>query len=299
MKKIGIGLIAVSSSTLVGCAIHPLPEDVSRKATYDIVDKIRCEAKAAVEDYGRGFGDAKIVYNFTFDITENNDASAGFTLTDPFKSGIFNLTAGADLNRIRSGNRNFQFIDSFNDLRKMNCSRDREANWLYPLTGDVGMYEAVATFIRLQHAENPGAGKLFTFADTLNYTTTLNGSANSTLTLTPVNDRLRFTAANAGLTGSRTDNHKVVVTMAAESQTTTDRSGKLVTRRMAPVIDSRLARNVSNGGPGTGFFGNTLLSTRLLEQDSGAENRALYEQDRQRQLELQRQSNDVRVLVGQ
>src|SRR5260370_37723493 len=121
MKRLGIGVILVASLTLIGCAIHPLPEDVSRKATYDIVDKIRCEAKAAVEDYGRGFGDAKIGYNFTFDITENNDASAGFTLTDPFKIGTFNLTAGADLNRKRSGNRNCQFIDSVNDLRKMNC----------------------------------------------------------------------------------------------------------------------------------------------------------------------------------
>src|SRR5262249_38308187 len=153
-------------------------------------------------------------YVFTFDITEENDASAGFTLTDPFKSGTFKLTAGADpftkatgagLNLTRSGVRNFQLIDSFNDLRKMNCSRDGEANWVYPLTGDVGMYEAVATFIRLQHADNPGAGKIFAFADTLKYTTTLNGGVNSTLTLAPVSDRLRFTAANAGLSGSRTD----------------------------------------------------------------------------------------------
>jgi len=297
MKNFYLCPIIVASLALIGCAIHPLPEDVSRKATYDIVDKIRCEAKAAVEDHGRGFNSASIVYNFTFDITENNDASAGFTLTDPLKSGTFNLTAGADLNRTRAGNRNFELIDSFDDLRKMNCSRDREVNWVYPLTGDVGMYEAVSTFIRLQHADNPGAGRIFTFADTLTYTTTLSGNANSTLTLAPVNNRLRFTAANAGLTGSRTDTHKVVVTMAAGPQTVTDQSGRRLVRRTAPLIDSPMARNISSAGLGI-VPGNTVLSTRLLQQDSGAENRALYEQDRQRQLELQRQSNDVRVLVG-
>jgi hypothetical protein len=159
------------------------------------------------------------------------------------------------------------------------------------------MYEAVGTFIRLQHADNPGAGRVFAFADTLKYTTTLDGSA--TLTLTPVSDRLRFTVPKSGLTGSRTDKHKVVVTMCAGSQTVTDRSGRRFTRRSAPLIDSRLARNVSTGGLGAGFFGNTLLSTRLLQQDSGAENRCLHEQEVQHQLELQRQSNDVIVHVGQ
>jgi hypothetical protein len=36
----------------------------------------------------------------------------------------------------------------------------------------------------------------------------------------------------------------------------------------------------------------------MLQQDSSAANRALHEQDRQRQLALQRRSTDVRVLVG-
>src|SRR5215468_5034307 len=202
MKNLYLCPIIVASLALIGCAIHPLPEDVSRKATYDIVDKIRCEAKAAVEDHGRGFNSASIVYNFTFDITENNDASAGFTLTDPLKSGTFNLTAGADLNRTRAGNRNFELIDSFDDLRKMNCSRDREVNWVYPLTGDVGMYEAVATFIRLQKADDPRTNdpvpgaRIFTFADTLTYTTTLTGGVNASLTLTPVKNQFRVTSAN-------------------------------------------------------------------------------------------------------
>jgi hypothetical protein len=59
--------------------------------------------------------------------------------------------------------------------------------------------------------------------------------------------------------------------------------------------------NDLNGGPGVGGLAgsfNTILSTRMLQQESGPENRALYEQDRQRQLELQRRSQDVRVLVG-
>jgi hypothetical protein len=304
---------------LIGCSIHPLPDDVSRKTTYDIVDKIRCEAKAAVEQYGQGFQDASIVYQFTFNINEHNDASAGFTLFNPFANGTFNLNANAGSNRVRDGSRNFELIDSFDDLRKMNCTRDREVNWIYPLTGDVGMYDSVATFIRLQKADNPGGTRIFTFADTLTYTTTFTGGATATLTLSPVPEQFRFTAANAGLSGSRMDEHKVVVTMAAGHQTVVDRSGRRTVRRMVPFFDAPIARSGigRNGGPGfaanrsgvgvagngdTGFgvagSFNNLLSTRILQQESGAENRALYEQDRQRQLELQRRSLDVRVLVG-
>ena len=87
-----IGLAALAA----GCSIHPLPDDVSRKSTYDIVDKIRCEAKAAVEEHGGRFTRASIVYNFEFDIKEVNDASAGFTLLNPFKNGTFNLVATAE-----------------------------------------------------------------------------------------------------------------------------------------------------------------------------------------------------------
>ena len=42
------------SSLLIGCSTHPIPDDISRKSTYDVVDKIRCEAKAAVEDFSGG-----------------------------------------------------------------------------------------------------------------------------------------------------------------------------------------------------------------------------------------------------
>jgi hypothetical protein len=297
----------------MGCSMHPLPDDVSRKSTYDIVDKIRCEAKAAVEQYGQGFSDASIVYQFTFDISEQNDANAGFTLLNPFANGTFNLAATGSANREREGVRNFELIDSFADLRKMNCSRDKEVNWVYPLTGDIGMYDTVATFIRLQRADNPGAGRIFTFADTLTYTTTFTGGATATLALNPVPQQFRFTAANAGLTDSRTDMHKVVVTMSAGQQTIVDTSGKRTVRRMVPLIDAPIAglgagrsgasslavaRNVDAGALGVGGSFNNLLSTRMLQQESGAENRALYEQDRQRQLELQRRSLDVRVLVG-
>jgi hypothetical protein len=334
--------ILALSSLLIGCSIHPLPDDISRKSTYDIVDKIRCDAKAAVDQHATELIDASIVYTFTFDIDETNDANLGLSFLNPLMGGSASLNTGLQSEQTRHGNRNFTMIDSFDDLRKMKkCTRDGQKNWVYPLTGDVGMFDSVAAFIRMQ--QGPGATRVFTFSDTLTYTTTFTAGANSTVVLAPLNDQFRLTGASAGATGSRTDVHTLKVTMAAGQQVVantplppgTFRDGRLVrervtVRRMVPLIDAPIARsggrNVadnrrrSNGDPGaSGASGNSgnsgggvagpegigvaggfnsLLSTRMLQQESGAENRALYEQDRQRQLELQRRSTDIRVLVG-
>jgi hypothetical protein len=322
------------ASLLIGCSVHPLPDDVTRKSTYDIVDKIRCEAKAAVDQFATELRDASIVYTFTFDIDESNDANLGLTFLNPLVSGPLTVNTGLQSNQLRNGYRNFVLLDSFDDLRKMNCTRDREKNWIYPLTGDVGMYDSVATFIRVQ--QGPGGARVFSLADTLTYTTTFQAGVTSSVALAPLNDQFRLTGASAGLTGMRTDVHKLTVTMAAGQQVAPAAhgnprerfaGGRFFTRQIVPRIDAGIARfgdrnvarrNLRNGDPGSsgvrdgggvagvggpeglGVAGgfNSLLSTRMLQQESGAENRALYEQDRQRQLELQRRSTDIRVLVG-
>jgi hypothetical protein len=302
---------------LIGCSIFPLPDDVSRKSTYDIIEKIRCEAKAAVMEFGRGFNDAHIAYEFQFNVDEHNDANVGFSLLDQLKGpGSIKVNGAAQANLLREGGRNIIVQDTFDDLRQLNCSRDMEKNWIYPLTGNIGMYDAVATFIRLQHADNPGPTRVFTFADKLTYITTFTAGANATLKLNPapVFDEFRFTAANATGSASRMDTHMVTITMTAGQQTIAGPNGRMITRRTVPMVDAGIARfgarrSFRNGDPGVGGIGgaegigvaggfNNVLSTRMLQQDSGAANRALYELDRQRQLELQRRATDVRVLVG-
>lgn len=37
----------------VGCSAHPLPEDVTRSTTVEIVQRIRCEAKQAILRHAR------------------------------------------------------------------------------------------------------------------------------------------------------------------------------------------------------------------------------------------------------
>jgi hypothetical protein len=43
-------VVSICAFLLGGCAIHPLPENVTRETTYDIVQKIRCEGREAVDN---------------------------------------------------------------------------------------------------------------------------------------------------------------------------------------------------------------------------------------------------------
>src|SRR5260370_18310487 len=43
-------MISICAFLLGGCAIHPLPENVTRDTTYDIVQKIRCEGKETLDN---------------------------------------------------------------------------------------------------------------------------------------------------------------------------------------------------------------------------------------------------------
>jgi hypothetical protein len=90
---------------------YPLPDDVTRKCTYDIVDQIRCEARRAVIEHAYDYKTASIAYEFTFDITEGNNTSADATWILPYAlGGSFPLAANVGMNRTRETKRNFKIV---------------------------------------------------------------------------------------------------------------------------------------------------------------------------------------------
>jgi hypothetical protein len=286
VKKIIIGGIVLLAPVLIGCSTHPLPDDVSRVSTYDIVQQARCEAKRAVLDHGQGIN-AAIAYEFTFDITELNHASGMVTFTQPFLTGgQFTLGAGAGVEGERGAKRNFKIVDMFSDLRALDCSPEMlQKNWVYPMTGDIGVYEVVSTFVRLQstaHLENP-VGEMFVFGDTLTFTTTFMASLTPSVALNAVTDRFLLTAASADLHGHRTDIHEVILGLSP--QTTRSRSARgTMLARTGFAVAAPLAAST------------TLLSTTLLQDAAEARGRALLELDRQRILRLQARAQNL--LVG-
>src|SRR5262245_65512090 len=96
-------LVVCLAPFALGCSIHPLPDDVTRSATNAIVQQVRCEAKAAVLEYGDRLGNAGIAYEFEFDVTEHDNGSGNFTLSHPFSKGVFSLTGSAGTEKTQIG----------------------------------------------------------------------------------------------------------------------------------------------------------------------------------------------------
>jgi len=297
MRTIAAIFVACLPLALFNCSIAPIPDDVTRHSTYGIVQQIRCEARRAVLDHGQQFTNAAIAYDFDFHITEMNNANASFTGKLPFVGGgnftLVGDSASNRFNRTRDADRNFKLVDTFDDLRRMNCAQEAlEKNWIYPIDGDIGIYEVASTFMGLnKSADIPASGSpLFSFHDTLTFTTELSGGVNPSLTLLPVTGGFRITAADANLTASRHDFHKVTLGMCGGPQTS----------RAASKAGSRLAAaplGISVISPAVGVQTNSaLLSTTLIQTTANAKDCALVELDRQRIIALQDRSQNL--LVG-
>lgn len=271
---------------LMGCAIRPLPENVTGVTTPQIVMRIRCETRDAVikalldwlEDLGRDypgrpgvalarelttkyktdpntinefrpdlfkgrdfeqvrnvievFYAVGVAYNFDLTMTVDNDLSAGsanFQRTVP--GSVFKLGLGAAMTRKRSNDRTFTITDTFSSLlTQLNVRvwadghRDcdgyaREANYIYPIVGQIGVYRLVYDYLELTifgALAGPKATPSLppTMADKLTFTTTLDASVTPKITFTPTGTAFQLT--DAAITGElkRTDMHEVTMGLA-------------------------------------------------------------------------------------
>jgi hypothetical protein len=221
--------------------MHPLPEDVSRKNTYDIVEKIRCEAAEGLRGVRRDHPILKntfIGYDFEFDITETNQLG---TSGKPNKlelerkylpaGGSLKIDSTAFADRTRQTQRNFRIVESLLQLSNADCgpTATRE-NWAYPITGAIGMQEVVSTYIGLERLTDFGKPQNFQsipveaktqpiiFSDVLTYTTNLGAGVNPTLTLTSVVGSFKVSKASLFGDVSRIDKHKVRVALARDPE---------------------------------------------------------------------------------
>ena len=160
----------------------------------------------------RAYSVSAIAYAFDFRITEKNnaEAEAGFKL--PLINGMFDLGIAGSLNKTRYGQREFSSSESFASLSKLGCDGVpiRSKNYVYPITGSVGLYTAMNTFIQLSEIGG-GAG---TFTDTLVFTTKLHGEVSPKLVLNPVPRTFKLVNFAGKLDAQREDIHKLTVSLA-------------------------------------------------------------------------------------
>jgi hypothetical protein len=331
MRPIHHLVIAGLAPLLVNCSTHPLVDDVTRATTSDVVKHIRCEAKRAVIDddvrskKASANTIAAVAYEFTFTITENNNAKGDISWDIPFLNGSdFSLVANADSERQRFSRRNFRIVETFDDLRKADCSRETlEKNLIYPIAGEIGIYEVVTTFAKLQRLaklaplpaspDNPAPPGFdptiepqgtFRFADTLTFTTTFSGGVNPSLALKPVTNSFRVVGVNTpGAETSPLAPPSTAVTVPGLSPLEPLATGLTALRQdthkvvisMAslPKTTDSARRNAGVRAP---LSSHAITSTTSFQLEATAKERALFELDRQRMLALQQQSPNL--LVG-
>jgi hypothetical protein len=330
MRPIHSLVIAGLAPLLVNCSTHPLIGDVTRATVPDIVKHIRCEAKQAVMEDDLRSKNANVVsaiaYEFTFQIAENNNATGDITGSILFANGgNFSLAANADSKRQRFSNRYFKIVDSFDELRKADCSpQTLEKNLIYPIAGDIGIHEVVTTFANLQNIANltsPIIGTpqgpppppifdptkeptgVFRFADTLTFMTTFNGGVNPTLTLSPVTNAFRVNSVNAGPGTGPSLTPPSGLTPVQIADLATPQTGLVAQRQDTHTVVISLAgvpnmtnTHRSNARISAPATNHAITSTTSLQLQATAKERALFELDRQRMLALQQQARTVLVL---
>jgi hypothetical protein len=253
-------LASCSALGMAGCAIHPLPDDVTRLATRQIVHHIRCEARASIRqaiiDYLRKakqtdfmerletgqlpldeldhhlnelpakvqanivkYERAAISYDFNFNITEQNTIGAEVDFVNVLSHGTFSMPAKGMSDLQRQTTRIFRVNDTFAELINFahgRCTEDGSPeNFIYPVSGRIGLGEMVETFVDLNEFQHLTGAKdtVPTIADTFNFQTTISGSVTPQVTLTPLNRLFNVSGASLGVSALRRDIHTVIVAM--------------------------------------------------------------------------------------
>ena len=248
--------VAALAMVAAGCSMHPLPEDVSRASTYDIVARVRCEVYEALQEFKGLEGEERrhaeniiqhsaVGFDFIFNITEGNDIKTpdgpGVKASyqrESFKNkekGFF-LDATGTTERERQNIRRFRVVDDLEALsnERIDCRKaEANPNWVYPVTGATGMGEVVRTYIKLEMLSDlrdrplepvdgalplPVKGNAVTFSDVLRFKTKLSAGINPRITLTTVAGDLRLTGASFFGSASRDDIHTIIVALASDSQ---------------------------------------------------------------------------------
>jgi hypothetical protein len=158
-----------------------------------------------------------VVYAFDFDIREKNGTSASAAFNLPWlTSNALDVKASAALDLTRQGHRVFTSEDTWEDLlvNPKRCKGELEqptnpANFVYPLTGSIGVGRVVETFISIDRQ----GGAKDSFVDTLTFTTEVTGGADASVKLASVPDQFRPVAAAAAVSASRLDIHKLTLSL--------------------------------------------------------------------------------------
>ncbi|NOJ46043.1 hypothetical protein [Bradyrhizobium archetypum] len=200
------------------------------KEMYDQRDKLGPDMKKVIERYDG----ALITYDFTFDITENNNLLATANVGKAITRGTFGISLTGENNRERHNTRTFRISDNFIklvvekdeqdfcvkwDIRKQDVYA---ANYIYPITGNLNLAEMTGTFLDLNQSGNL-TGKDNTppaLSDNIQFVTRFSGSINPAFEISPLGSNFEVARAGITATGIREDKHSVIIVLTLPPENT-------------------------------------------------------------------------------
>lgn len=246
-----------------GCATHPLPDDVSRKTTYDIVKRMRCEIRDGIAKSSfpidLPLSTVWVGFDFILTMTEDNDATAGkLKFVNPVSGGSFSLDLGASSEKSRINERTFRVVDSLQRISEEGgCDAESQRkNFVYPITGHIGLDEMVVTFSRIKSLtpiRTVTDTSTNVFTDKLTFTTTLTAGATPELKVAAAQvGSIELTESSIMGSVTRKDDHKVTVALAI-GDSVPGGSAKVLSRRTVDkqVVDMENVTPSAVPGPVT------------------------------------------------
>jgi hypothetical protein len=316
LRHIGFPFVAIVVSSLTGCAIHPLPDDLSltRASTFDIVERVRCEAQEGLLSFPQNdphfrkiVADSNIGYDFDFDMTEKNNADEG-QLTASRKGhqgGSLTLAGTGTAELTRANKRVFRILEDLKEVASADCSPARRANWVYPITGATGIGEVVRTYIRIEMLSDlktgakhdPGITKNIVFADSLTFTTHFSAGITPTLELSTGVGSLKISHASVSASADRNDIHSLIVALARDHPDMDVDNVEGMKSKNKAFRKESLARAERKELIETDVLRDERQVRALVQKNSGARNRILIELQRLR--DLQDDEKEAPRILGQ
>lgn len=193
------------------------------------------------------FSKSAIAYSFTFDMTyaNNNTIGLGWLRTfSPNKTGTFGI--GGTLDRSRNNKTTFTIADTFSELVTVvsdtycrPADRNASPNYIYPISGKIGIEKQIWTFVDMTIFDNLAGdkGSISTprvMSSALDFETTISGNIAPVIVLKPPTTGL--TTASLTSSTTRTDKHEVTLGFALPVETANaakieDFNGKYVSGR--------------------------------------------------------------------
>lgn len=180
-------------------------------------------------------------FQFTFTVTENNDATSDGMITWPIVVGNLPgaFTIGYDVGekKQRKAKRLIKSVMLFGDLYRMSCADvvaagDEPLPRKYPITGDIGLAEVFLNYKRVSDSGKVNRG-IASYQDTITFTTTLNGSVTPSINL--ARGPRRRIQADATFSAVRSDVHELFLELAPPATKSPAPAQKIVIEQMPQV----------------------------------------------------------------